>query len=1140
MVVEGLKNSGSKPEARMRFVALFAVALIGASWGLAANDELAARVRQMELRGETRAARQSLEQAALQAPADAGVWRLLAEFLDQRRDPGARRAYEKALALAPAGQKAAIARRLTALCLLEGDRKSAAQRLDDFRAAGGSGLEIGAPGQAANIPFSSIEIPGPMRSFARMAALSPDLAPLEVLPALARNVITNGYQATSGSESLEQTEYLKLVFRYLSQARELTRLAGENRALKIETCESAQTAELLKTLGFRMRGGCGAEVVLETVNASRAFLTMDSGFPLAELEEALRTNRPFIYEYKNTPVPVLYEGGYWAVPGAGKQDKEFIDAFLGDPSLCRLYLGMFKLDPETAAALKQALPLQRIRAFSHVFDFFGGLFKIRGGKATVPGGARSAATWGELVGVSPDQGAVFYEKLVTKDDGWMASYFDSLSRLNGPALDYLCESGRLKRFYLALRGRVTSPGPARPVFRSNTDLMLLTTRLRLDAQGRPHVPGNLDVWKNLFIHHPHGKYDGRLTRAAAGWKEPDDLIEALFGLSRKAVENEPLKIYLALSDLDRHRARPLEAATADRLARDYRLYGSQYPLLNETPALSDASILLFLDTAAAVGDLRDNALRANGAGLLQSLAGIWQVLVRQKLIPAAEADASFRMVVEPFFKARNQRDLFDAAKAVVLGLLKAAGSPADANPQDRLIDLLAGTAAPVDPDAHSLVVAEMLRAFEAQKLVPLKSLFDLADLLESVARGEKLNAALVNRLASRVSDLNLPRATLSAQERNSFSFGYWTEKHVDQQRKLNFRATIDKAAGVPEKLKDARGQLVPLLRDTLVGLLYIHYAPPGAQILYTNPLFVRSHDFIGIQSANQTWKSTEVLGTGWPSNAGGRLVGSLTNLPFALAEAEQNFLIPTREQALIWGDLVPQLLVSAKLPRWWGVTPLQMHWLSLHLRLGEGLVAEAALDAALRARLLDWLDRTAAPQRSRTVSDRLHAGDVPAAIEEIMPSELYGIARLALDAQVDSGGLGAKIRALASADPPRLNYASLSEAFGTPKPTLANSHHPELLNLRTFPTLMGFSSRIMAESWESTNLYFAALADELYYTPAQLNYLMPEWTQKTIEQIFATHLEDWPALLRSMRTIGDNVRLQTRKLLEREAQAGLN
>ncbi len=63
--------------------------------------------------------------------------------------------------------------------------------------------------------------------------------------------------------------------------------------IRIETCESTQTNDLLRVLGYRMRGGCGSEVVLETVNAARAFITTDSGFPLAELEQALRTDKPF-------------------------------------------------------------------------------------------------------------------------------------------------------------------------------------------------------------------------------------------------------------------------------------------------------------------------------------------------------------------------------------------------------------------------------------------------------------------------------------------------------------------------------------------------------------------------------------------------------------------------------------------------------------------------------------------------------------------------------------------------------------------------------------------------------------------------------------------------------------------------------
>ena len=125
-------------------------------------------------------------------------------------------------------------------------------------------------------------------------------------------------------------------------------------------------------------------------------------------------------------------------------------------------------------------------------------------------------------------------------------------------------------------------------------------------------------------------------------------------------------------------------------------------------------------------------------------------------------------------------------------------------------------------------------------------------------------------------------------------------------------------------------------------------------------------------------------------------------------------------------------------------------------------------------------------------------------------------------------------------DPERVNYAAISRAFGTPKPTLANTYRPELLNLRTFPTLMGFSSRIMAEGWESNILYYASLADELHLGPGQLNVLIPEWTRKTVERIFATHLEDWPALLRSLRRVGDDERTRIRKLTAEQQKTSLN
>ena len=1122
---------------KLRTLVAAVLGTAGAAWALDAG--LQDRVRELELAGEARQARQLLDDALHSSPGDADVLECAARFADMRRDAEAAALYQRLAdlpGLAVPRRQAAL-RRLIQLELAAGNRPAATAHLADLRNTGVAAPELPQTPQPV-FPMGYVEVPGPLRNFSRMAALSPDLPSDDLLLALARNIVTNGYQAVSGTETLDQTEYLKLVLRYLSQARELDKFSGSGKVIRIETCDSEKTGELLKILGFRMRGGCGGDVVLETVNASRAFLAMDSGFPLAQLEQSLRTNRPFEHDFKPTRIPVIFGSEYWLAVKE-KQAGEFIDAFLNDPAMCRLYLGLAKLDPETAEEVRKAMPLQRIRAFAHVFDFFGGMFRIRNGVATVPGGARSAGAWADLAGVAPDKGAAFLEKIVTRDDGWMASYFDSLSRISGPALDYLAEPGRLKRFYAAIRGRVTSPGPARPVFRANTEMMLLTTRLNV-VGGQVRIPGNIAIWKTFFVQHPGTKMDARLAKAAPGWSAPDDVIEALFGLTRKAVDNEPLKIFLALSDLDCRRSKPLEPATVERLIHDYKIFDAQLTLLNEAPELSDSAILHYLDAAHAIDTIKDNALHADAAGIFQALAGLWQVWYRNHEVPPDKVELALEAVAGPFQKPKeNSRDIFDAGRMGLAGLLSACGVEPQANPQDKTLDLLAGSLSPSDPDTHALLVAELNRVLEAQKLVSLKTLFDFVDQLESQARSGKPDTALLNRLAARVSELNLPKPSLPSAERVSYAFGYWVDRHLDAERKLNLKAQIDKTQGQSEKLRDLRGLLTPLLRDTLSGLLYAYYAPPGAQVLYTNPMFVRSHDFNGMQSANQTWKQTEVVGSGWPSNAGGRLVGSLAGLPYALAEAEQNFLIPTREQALIWGDLVPQLLVGAKAGRFWNVTPSQMRWVALHMRLGEAQVAQAALDPARRTQVLEWIEQHAPPARARRIEAALAGGDAAAALELITPSELYLSGLQAAAQPVDpTDFIDGEIHRLAAADPAHCNESAIAAAFGTPKPTLAHLRAPQLLNLRTFPTLMGYSSRILAESWESTNLFFVALADELMMPAAQLNVAIPDWTRRSVEQIFATHLEDWPALLRAMRVTADQARAQNRKLMAAESRRG--
>ena len=156
----------------------------------------------------------------------------------------------------------------------------------------------GSPQSAVPEDSSSPEevaIPGPLRSFLRMAAISQKITPEEVLPLLARNVVMSGYQGG------RPTEFLVLVNWYMDQARELEALAGKGEVIHVSNCDDAK--RLLVILGYRLQQSCGPDAALETADANRAFLTIDSGFPLADLEEALREGKPFETPYAPQKFP---------------------------------------------------------------------------------------------------------------------------------------------------------------------------------------------------------------------------------------------------------------------------------------------------------------------------------------------------------------------------------------------------------------------------------------------------------------------------------------------------------------------------------------------------------------------------------------------------------------------------------------------------------------------------------------------------------------------------------------------------------------------------------------------------------------------------------------------------------------------
>ncbi len=975
---------------------------------------------------------------------------------------------------------------------------------------------------------SEFVIPGPQRSFLRMAGISQKVTPDQVFPLLSRNVFTQGYEGSN-----RPTEFLVLLRRYVVQARELSALAAQSgMVIRVTNCDDARP--LLHILGYRTRANCGQpDTALQTEDPERAFLAIDSGFPLPDLEQTLQGGKAFEYPYSSSPVPVILAEGEWTK--ASKKNyvelsKDLLDTILNDQAVARLYWAMSRIDPETREFLEQSIGISRLLPYGGVLDFYGRELSVSSGKVRVPGGAEAEAAWKDLVGASPSSAKDFVARLLAKDKGWLAAYFDVLSRAGRNQQHYFTDAKRLRLFYNGLRGLDVGGGSTHGAFRPAPGMLLLATRLQLDDSGAPLIPGGLEVWQQILR-------DGHNPSLVRKWTKtdklnrPDDLVQTLFALSRAPTETGPLQIFTMLNELDGRRpaGQRLAPATVSLLARKYEDFSDQYRIFSEFPELNDDSIASFLEVAQSL-NRAPMAFRGNAFGMFQANVGIWQILARQGQISPSHLNDSWQRVIRPFAGVHSDGQAYDAGKTS-LGEIFRFSTGKVRGSQDEIIELLAGPAqtTPEGLQMHREVANRIRSVLDDQRLVSLDTLLAVGDGLDDKARG-KHPEDYIAMLAGQTREFEMPRPIFTNGERTEWAAGIYNNHHTEMEMKADLPKLLKTPTVSRAQLDEARGQLASFLRDTLVGLNYAYYEPPGAQALHNNPLFVRSHDFAGesIGGMKTLWQAPELIGQGSPAGGGAHFVGSLADLPYALASLEEDFISPDSVQALVWAEVTPELLTSATVPRWWNVSPLELHAIALYQRSGEELLVDSAKDDALRKEVLAVLANRLVPQRLGEIDTALRGGRAEQAVAEIMPADTF---YLGVEFQQKhperAGAMGSatqELRELCRQHAEQVSWARLSRDFGTPHPSIAQNYGLELLNVALMPPFAGSSSRFLAESWDSPNLYWARLADEAGYSPVMLNRIVPELTRRMIEKIFATDFEDWSALLRAMHDAGTEFR----------------
>jgi hypothetical protein len=958
-----------------------------------------------------------------------------------------------------------------------------------------------------------------------MAGISQEISTEEVLPTLARNAALYGYQGG------RETEYMVLVSRYVHLGRELLALADANGTIHIAGCDEAN--RLVQVLGYKFSRPCGQkDVALATANAERAFLTIDSGFPLTALEQALSDNEPFSYSFPATRVPVFFREQDWngVSSWSRKPGDNLLDDLFHDQSLDRLYAALARCDDETRSALFQSPGLKRLVGFAAVLDLYGSGINIHSGRVVVP--ADDDKSWEEMADANPRSPGEFVVHLLTRDNGWLAAYYDVLSRLGRDQQMHIAQGNRLRRLYSAYHSSAGKTNAAAGVFPKNADLLMLLTSVKWEANGDPMIPGGLGAWEQILTRKNKATTTREWIRRGRSWENPDRLLETLVASSNIDTESGPEQIFLMLEAMNagRPREHSLSDATEELIASRIGQFNHWFPIFAEFPTLDDTSVTHFIDAADHIVAISNPTLRANALGAFQADIGLWQILARQGQIPNAQLNASWQSAVQPFLTVTSSVQLFDAARTSLQSTLKAGGVDGPLT-QDQIVDILAGPPqnSPDGQRVHGELAGRIRAVLDDQRLVSLDTLFSLFDGLAEMEHGAHVGDRLLP-LAGNLREFEMPRPIFTGSERSSWSPIVYTARHAELQVRTDLTRILKSSAN-PQQLESARGQLTPFLRDTLVGLNYAYYEPPGAEVLHNNPLFVRSHDFssVSVQGFEQIWGVPELIGVGATAGGGAYLMGSLADLPYALASTEEDFIAPRNVQALIWKEVVPDLLVGAVLPRWWTVNRTQMHAAGLYQRAGEEFLAASASNPELKANVLAILADRMTPERMERIERALRTDEsARKLVAQTLPSDAFYLAvefRKKYPGEAAKWGpAGKELEELVQKSADDANPDRLAAEFGVPHPVLVVTSSCTLLNMKPLSAFGGNASRLLAESWESNNLYWARLADEMGYSPVMLNVLVPTLTRHMVSNIFASNIDDWPALLRAMEETGDEFR----------------
>ena len=335
-----------------------------------------------------------------------------------------------------------------------------------------------------------------------------------------------------------------------------------------------RTERALALMGWKLARREGKGVVEpgdQEIDGLRQSIPSALGIDEIAMKQDLEAGRSYRFEVRSDNARLL-GGAAWGVllQGQPALPGGLTEVFTRDWRFAEAYAGLSTMGAEAATAVVAGVGLRSaVTRYADVLWRYAEAFAVSRGAAVVPGGTQAEPVWAKLVGASPRSASAFFQRLLEKDSGNLASFYYQLSRVDTAHQRFFtADPQRAARFYAwyrasgeVHRGQVRKVGVWRDgIFRS----------LPLDEAGRVRFPGGRRAW-------------------TASQGQDDDVLLGL----------DSLEALIPVARIEERRGVPLDEDSASLLAHHYTEWQYLFPYFEELPGLGKAHFQALAAFAAA-------------------------------------------------------------------------------------------------------------------------------------------------------------------------------------------------------------------------------------------------------------------------------------------------------------------------------------------------------------------------------------------------------------------------------------------------------------------------------------------------------------------------------------------------------------